>query len=59
MQMSVAEEAIRNATYRVNYPLEFWGCTNYPIYHADRFHTYSNWPDNMDPDMEERAKRSI
>ena len=42
MQMSVAEEAIRNATYRVNYPLEFWGCTNYPIYHADRFHTYSN-----------------
>ena len=57
--MSVAEEAIKKATGRVNALLNCWGCTTSPIYHADRFHTYRNSPNKMDPDVSERAKRSI
>ena len=59
MHMSVEEEAIRKVTGRVNAPLEWWGCTNSSSYHVDRLHTYSNCPNNMYPDMEERAKRSL
>ena len=44
VQMSVAEEYIKKATGRFNRPMEFWGCTNYPRYNADRFHTYINYP---------------
>ena len=57
--MSVDEEAIRKATGRVNSPLECWGCTNSPIYHANRLHTYRKCPNKMDPYMVARAKRSI
>ena len=59
IHISVAEQAIRKATGRVNAPLECWGCTNSPIYHAYRFHTYRNCPNNMYPDVAERVKRSI
>ena len=55
----MAEEAIRKATGRVNALLECWGCTRSPRYHTYRFYTYSNFPNKMDPDMTERAKRSI
>ena len=53
--MSVAEEAIRKATGRVNAPMECWGCTNSPIYHAYRFHTYRNFPNKTDPDVADCA----
>ena len=49
--MSMVEEAIINATFRFNAPVEFWGCTNSPRYHADRFHTYRNCPNKRDPDI--------
>ena len=39
--------------------MECRGCTNYPRYHADRFHTYKNFPNNMKPDVVESSKRSI
>ena len=57
--MSVSEETIIKATGRVNAPLEWWGCTNRPRYHADRFCTYRNCPNKMDPDVAESVKRSI
>ena len=56
---SVTKEAIRKATGRVNDPLEFLVCTNSPRYHANRFHTYRNFTNNMDPGMVECEKRSI
>ena len=59
MHMSVSEEAIIKATGRFNTLLECWGCTNPPRYHVDRFHTYRNFPNNMEPDVAEHAKRSI
>ena len=59
MHMGVAEEAIINSTGRVEAPLECWGCTNSPRYHADRFYTYRNCPNNMDSDLAYRAKQSI
>ena len=34
VHMSVTEEAIIKAKGRVNAPMEFWGCTNSPIYHT-------------------------
>ena len=49
--MSVAEEAIINSTGRVNAPLELWGCNNSPRYHVDRFHTYTNCPNKIDPEV--------
>ena len=54
VHMSVAEEAIRKATGRFNTPVEYWGCTNSPIYHSDRFHTYRNCPNKKDPDVSKR-----
>ena len=59
IHMSVAEEAIRKEIGRVNAPLEFWCCTNSHIYHAYRFQTYRNLPNNMDLYVADRAKRSI
>ena len=53
MFMSVVEEAILKATGKFNSPLECWGCTNSPIYHAYMFHTYRNFPNKMDPDVAE------
>ena len=35
------------------------GVLNSPRYHTVRFHTYRNFPNKMDPDVEEREKRSI
>ena len=40
MHMSVSEEAIRKATYRVKAPLECQGVINYHRYHTYRFHKY-------------------
>ena len=57
--MSVAKDYIRKATDRVNYSMEFWGCTNSPIYHYDRLHTYKNFPQNMESNVADRAKQSI
>ena len=59
LHMSVTEEAIQKASGRVNAPLEFWGCTNSPRYHVDKFHTYRNCPNKMDPGVADRVKRSI
>ena len=57
--MSVDEEATRKATGGLNTPVEFWGCTNSPIYHAGRFHTYRNCPNKRDPDVAELENQSI
>ena len=57
--MSVSEEEIRKATGRFNTPLEFWGCTKSPRYHADRFHTYRNCPNKRYLDVAERANQTI
>ena len=57
MHMSVKKEAIRKATGKVDDQLEFCGCTKSPRYHSYRFHTYSNCPNNMEPEVAERAKR--
>ena len=56
MHMSVSKEAIRKIIGRFNTPMEFWGCTNSPRYHADRFYTYSNCPNKTNPDVAERVK---
>ena len=37
---------------------ECWGCTISSVYLAYRLHTYRNCPNNMDPDVAERAKQS-
>ena len=57
--MSVAKEAIINSKGGFNAPLELWGFTNSPRYHADRFHTYRNFPNKRDQDVLELAKQSI
>ena len=59
MCMSVAEDSISKEKVRVNTPLECWGCINSPRCHEDRFRTYRNFPNNMDPEVTERANRSI
>ena len=59
VHMSVAEESIIKETGRFNTPVECWGWTKSPIYHADRFHTYINCPNKIDPDVAEREKQSI
>ena len=59
--MGVAEYAIINLTGRVNTPLDFWGCTNSPICHADMFQTYGDCPNKMDLEfsMSGKAVNSI
>ena len=57
--MSVDKNVIRNATGRVDAPLECCGCTNSPRYHVERFHTYRNCPNKMELDVTEFAKRLI
>ena len=57
--ISVAEDSIRKATDRFNTPLECWGCTNSPRYHAERFHTYRNFPNKRDTDVNYQAKHTI
>ena len=59
MHMSVVKEAIIIATFKFNTPLELCICTNTPIHHAERFHTYRKCPNKMDPDIAENVKRSI
>ena len=39
--------------------MECWGRTNSPRYHADRFHTHRDCPNNMEPDVAENAKKLI
>ena len=53
VHMSVDKEVIRKAKGRFNTPVEFWVCTNYPIYHAERFHNYIKYPNKRDPDVAE------
>ena len=53
--MSMVEDAIRKPTDSFNTPVDFWGCTNYPKYYADRFHTYRNCPNKWDLDVAERS----
>ena len=52
MTMIVDEEDIRKATGKFNTAVECWGCTNYPIYHVDRFNTYRNFPNKRDSDVD-------
>ena len=59
VHMSVAEESIRKSIGRFNTPLECRGCTNYPIYHADSFHTYRNCPNKRYRDVSEQANQSV
>ena len=59
MYTSVAEEATRKAKSRFKNPVECWGCTNSPRYHADMFHTYRNCPNNNDPEVSEWKNKSI
>ena len=40
----VDEEVIRKLIGRFNAPMECWGFTNYPRYHAYKFHAYRNYP---------------
>ena len=47
--MSVYEKSVIKATGRVNASLQCWGFTNSPRYHADRFHTYRNFPTQYVP----------
>ena len=42
LHTSAAKEFIIEASGRFNTPVEYIVCTNYPIYHAKRFHTYRN-----------------
>ena len=53
MYTSVAEEATRKAKSRFKNPVECWGCTNSPRYHAYMFHTYRNCPNKRDTDVAE------
>ena len=57
--MSVSGVAIIKETVRFNTLMDFLACTNYPRYHADRLHTYKNFPNKMDPDVAKRTKYSI
>ena len=56
MYMNVAEDKIRESTGRVNATLDFWGFTNSPRYHVERFHTYRNFPNKTDLDVAVLAK---
>ena len=49
--MSVAKYSMRKATGGFNAPMEFWGCTNSPRYHVDKFFTFSKFPNKMDPEV--------
>ena len=51
--------AVRKSTDRFNDPIDFLGYTNSLIYHADRFHTYRNCTNNMEPEVVDNVKRSI
>ena len=57
--MSMDEEAIIKATCRFKTPVQCCRCSNYPIYHADRFHTYRNSSQNRDSYVAEQENISI
>ena len=56
--MSMDRDYTINATGGFNSTVECWGCTNYPRYYAERFHTYINCPNKRDPDVAEQANQS-
>ena len=56
MCISGAKYATRKETGRVNALLKGWRRSNYPIYHVERFHTYMELSNKMDPDVSECAK---
>ena len=57
--MRMAEEVIRKQTGGLNYSLGLWGYNNCPRYDTDRFHTYSNLPQKMNPEIAELSRQSI
>ena len=57
--MIVSEQAIINSTGRFNAPLDFWGCTDSPRYHTDRFHAYKKFPNKRDLYVAQQSKKSI
>ena len=40
-------------------PCSDGGRTKYPIYFAHRFHEYSDWPNKIEPDIDERKMQAI
>ena len=56
---SVDEYAIRKATSWVKAPIECWGYTKSSRYYGERFYTYKNCLNKMDPDVSEFTKQSI
>ena len=57
--MSASEESMIKSKVRGNSPLDLWGSTNSTRYHTDRFHTYSNWPNNMESGVAELKNKEI
>jgi hypothetical protein len=57
--LSVAEEAMRNATGSSVPPLECWGCTDHPNYHGNRFHRWMDCPYRGDPSVAANAKKGL
>ena len=57
--MSMDEESTIKATCRYNAPVECWGCTDSPRYHADKFHIYRNCPNKRDPYVAKWEKESV
>ena len=57
--MSMDRDYTINATGGFNSTVECWGCTNYPRYYAERFHTYINCPNKRDPDVAKQENNSI
>ena len=56
---SMAEEVIRKATGRFRTSVESWGFNNPPKYHADRFYTYTEFPNKRDLDVADNKKQLI
>ena len=53
--VSTAEMAMQKAS-GMKSPMECWGCTNHPRFHAQRFHRFINCPNKDDPTVKERAE---
>ena len=57
--LSVAEEAIQNATGTTGPPIECWGCTDHPVYHNNRFHRWMDCPVRGDSSVAANAKKGL
>ena len=49
--LSVAWEAVRNATGQINNPFELKGCTNGPIFYYSHFQNFINFPNKHEPEV--------